>query len=334
MFAAIDLFQTFSHRPAAVSLAEIGILLLAVAGPLMYATSAASIARTAHAVAVFLTMAVIVAGMALRFTATATWFEPTWLDWLAWAACVASSLFGLRDRESCFPIAALYLLALALIGMELFKRGFAAPQIFAWATLCELTGVILVAALIGWALPRFPAGNRLARLPDSVASTCGRRFRIAQAVLFGIAVAGTLWIITDVRFDGIGTGQALLGLSGRRAGCPAALMLLGTAIVMSWQSPPSARGAWQCVAFFSGLLFTTSIGWSSPVITPPAGGGSLWLHWSKTLWVTASMMTLMSSAGLARVFPTKTEWLASGRRVAPVFACVAIIALAIRWLAP
>jgi hypothetical protein len=332
LFAVIDILQTFAHRPVAVSLAEIGILALAAAVPLMYAASLTAMARTAHAVAVALTIVVIAAGMAARFSASSSWFEPTWLDWLVWAASVTATLFALPDRENCSSIAALYLLAFALVGMELFKRGFISVHVFVWASLCELTGVLLIAALIGWALPRLPAGKRLARLPDSRALACGRRFRIAQAVLFGIAVADTLWIITDMRFDGMGTGKALLGLTGRRAGCPAALMLLGTAIVMAWQSPPSARDAWQRVAFFSGLLFTTSIGWSGPVATHTGGG--LWLHWSKTLWVTASMMTLMSSAGLARVFPAKAEWLASGRRVAPVFACVAVIALAVRWFSP
>jgi hypothetical protein len=332
LFAAIDILQTFAHRPAAVSLAEIGILALAAAIPLMYVTSLSAMARTAHAVAVGLTIVVILAGMAARFSGSSNWFEPTWPDWLVWAAIVTVSLLALLDRENCSSVAALYLLTLALLGMELFERGFDSVHVFVWASLCELTGVLLIAALIGWALPRLPAGKRLARLPDSRAIACGRRFRIAQAVLFGIAVADTLWIITDLRFDGMGTGKALLGLTGRRAGCPAALMLLGTAIVMAWQSPPSARTAWQCVAFFIGLLFTTSIGWSGPVTTH--SGGGLWLHWSKTLWITASMMTLMSSAGLARVFPTKAEWLASGRRVAPVFACVAAIALAVRWFAP
>ena len=115
--------------------------------------------------------------------------------------------------------------------------------------------------------------------------------------------------------------MALFGLSGRLVACPAALMLLGTAILMAWQNQGRWRAGWQYAALGLGMLFTTTIGWS----TMDAATASPWLHRSVNLLISASMMTLMTGFGLGRVLPRRSDWIPRGRRAMPVFGTLALL---------
>ena len=131
-----------------------------------------------------------------------------------------------------------------------------------------------------------------------------------QALLVLTDATLAVWIAADVSFDGLGAGVALFGLSGRLVACPAALMLLGTAILMAWQSQGRWRAGWQYAALGLGMLFTTTIGWA----TMDAATASPWLHRSVNLLISASMMTLMTGVGLGRVLPRRSDWIPRGRR--------------------
>jgi hypothetical protein len=48
-----------------------------------------------------------------------------------------------------------------------------------------------------------------------------------------------------------------------------------------------------------------------------------------TLLITSGMMTFMTSFGLARILPRNSDWIARSRRVAPAFAVLTALMLAI-----
>jgi hypothetical protein len=126
----------------------------------------------------------------------------------------------------------------------------------------------------------------------------------------------------------LGEGVALFGLAGRQASCPAALMLLGAAILMAWQSVGAWRVAWQYAALGAGILFTTSIGWARLEADPSRlNHSAIWLSRCENLAVTASMMTLLSGFGLGRVLPRGSDWVPRGRRAMPFFAGLALAVL-------
>jgi hypothetical protein len=222
----------------------------------------------------------------------------------------------------------LYALAFVALSMGQIHRGCSPGKFFVWAGVCEWAGFVLVAALVGWWLP----GSRLAakwRIPTEPAPRSGGWFSLAQAFLAAVTAVLAAWISIDFSFDGMGADVALLGLSGRQAGNPAALMLIGTAMLMAWQSRGAWRAGWQYAAMAAGVLFTSSIGWARLDASPPSATfASPWFHRSVNLLISASMMTLLTGYWLARVFPGRDDWIARGRRAMPVFALLALLALA------
>jgi hypothetical protein len=224
----------------------------------------------------------------------------------------------------------LYLLGLAAIGLELTVRGFWPMQYYLWAGICELTGFLLVCALLGWSVPLVKSAIARRRIPAGPRYEPALWFLCAQAGLAAVAAVLVAWISLDFSFDGMGEGFALLGLTGRSSGCPAALMLLGTAIVMAWQTRGRWRSGWQYASLAAGMLFTSSIGWSR--IDAAAGfaaGGSVWLHRSESLLVSACMMTIMSGVGLARFLPRGSDWIPRARRATPAFAGMSLVMIAL-----
>lgn len=247
------------------------------------------------------------------------------LDWSALLAASLAAMLFLRDRAAAFSPTGLYVLGLTSLGMGEVQRGFAPAQFFLWGVACDLAGFVLVAALLGWVLPRLrPIAVKL-RIPAPLGRHSADWFHSLQALL-ALAVAGlTVYIAIDFSFDNMGKGVALFGLAGRWAACPAALMLVGTTILMAWQSRGRWRAGWQYGAMVAGMLFTSSLGWAALAATTPAP----WHHRSVNLLVSASMMTLLTSVGLARVLPGQSDWIQRGRWAMPAFGGLALSLLAI-----
>ncbi len=214
-----------------------------------------------------------------------------------------------------------YVAGLMLIGvLQVCRQPSSARQLI-WMGVCEWAGFLLVAALLGWAAQQFPAVAIRLQAPGPPRSRPARWYCWAQACLSAVSVALIAWILLDPAFDVYGHGSALLGLAGRLAGCPAALMLLGAAIVMAWQTRDRWRGRWQYAALAQAVLFTSSIGWAR--LDPAADAP--WLRRVTYVCVSLCMMTLLTSVGLARVLPHSGDWLVRARRAAPVFAGLALL---------
>jgi hypothetical protein len=239
-------------------------------------------------------------------------------DWLAWLA-IGMALVACRwDPTAARSGAGLYFWGLIGVGLVQIQRGFAPSQYFLWGSVCDLAGFVLVAALLGWVLT-------VAHRPS------GPWFGCVQALLVLTGATLAIGIAADVSYDGMGAGVALFGLSGRLVACPAALMLLGTAILMAWQSQGRWRAGWQYAALGLGMLFTATVGWS----TMDAATASPWRQRGVNLLISASMMTFMTGVGLGRVLPRRSDWIPRGRRAMPVFGALALLLAAIlvaRWL--
>jgi hypothetical protein len=267
----------------------------------------------------------------LRGAAQLLWGGPPPVSLANWAALIVASvilLAGLWDRQARFSLAGLYACALIALGMAQLQRGFAPARFFLWGAVCDLAGFLLVAALLGWGLARLPRqpGQRTGRwmrrlhLLSATDRWSVSWFPWVQALLAAAVACLTIWIAADLRFDGMGQGVALFGLSGRSAACPAALMLLGTCILMAWQSENRWRASWQYAALAAGVLFTTSVGWAM-MESSTAGP---WLHRGVKLLISLSMMTLMTGYGLGRFLPRHSDWIERGRRAKSVFAGLAL----------
>ena len=264
------------------------------------------------------------------------------MDHLGWAALVGTGValvVLLWDGSARFVLAGLYALGPAAIAMIWHARGFS-PRETVWAAATELPLFLLAAAAAGWLLPRVRRAWGVLRIPEGPGRWPIRWFAYSQAALAGVGAALTVWISIDFGFDN--TGQEIGQLdffSGRLAGISAALLILLAMIVMAGHAKglsrnqlPSprlrgeglgVRGQWHFAGFAAGLLLQCAIGWSllDPLVAAP------WLHRSVTLLVAATLITLLSSSGLSRILPSATGWCASGRRIAPWFAGLGLLAL-------
>jgi hypothetical protein len=254
-------------------------------------------------------------------------------DWLAAVTTTTALIVQLPGARTGFASRALYVVGLGVIGMLLVLRDLSPGTYFVWTGICELTGFVLVAALAGWVPSRWPARGRHLRATERHRPGRDTWFCTLQAILAAISLPLIVWIALDSRFDRMGEGHALLGLAGRLASCPAALILLGGTIVMAWQTVGRWRSAWQYSSFAAGVLFTTVIGWSRI----DQASHALWSQRFSNLMITAAMMTLLTRFGLSRVLPYSGDWLVRARRAAPAFAGLAVLmfllALISRWFA-
>ena len=224
-----------------------------------------------------------------------------------------------------------YVAGLTLLGMLLIYRDLSPARFVIWTGICEWTGFLLVAALLRWTLQRFPAVATKLGTPASARRWSGQWFCWAQGCLSMASVVLIVWILLDPAFDALGHGTALFGLSGRLTGCPAALMLLGTAILMAWQTRDCWRATWQYATLAVAVLLSSSIGWAR--LDPAADAP--WFRRVTYVFVSVSMMTLLTSFGLARVLPGSGDWLVRARRATPVFGGLALLlgaVILIRWL--
>ncbi len=251
-------------------------------------------------------------------------------DWIALLTAFAALAVHLWDPKATFPLRGFYVLGLSVVGMFLVLRELTPSRYFVWTGICELTGFILIAALVGWVLFRFPNLVERLRIPNGADRWRGVWFRFSQAFLASVCVPLIMWIALDPQFDGMGEGHALLGLAGRLASCPAALILLGGCIVMAWQTTGRWRAGWQFASLAAGVLFTSVVGWARLEGT----ADSPWVHRCLNLLISFAMMTLLTRFGLARVLPHSGDWISRARQAAPVFgglALLMIVLVLIQW---
>lgn len=217
-----------------------------------------------------------------------------------------------------------------LLGLAIFwnQRNAWSGRLFVWGALCELAGFALIAALLAWGIPLLRAW-RNPTYAAGLKPSSSPWFAVCQAALVSGTAVLAAWIAWDVAFAEAGRGVALFGLAGRAAGAAAALMLVGTAIVMAWQTENGWRRGWQYAAMAAGVLFTSSSGAArAPVelVETPEHFRVLFLQ---TWLVSLAMMGFLTRFGLARFLPPKNDWIAGGRRAAPVCATVALLLLAL-----
>jgi hypothetical protein len=215
------------------------------------------------------------------------------------------------------------------LSMAQLHRESPSALFFLWAGVCEWVGYALVAALLGWWIRRTRLDVRVLRIPDRRPWT-QLWFLQSQAILAAACVPLIIWVSIDFVFEGMGEDVALFGLQGRMCSSPAALMLVGTSILMAWQTRGRWRAGWQYAAMASGVLFTSSVSWASlDAAAFMATGDAAWPSFSFRLMLSASMMTLMAGVGLAQVLPRTNDWILRGRRAVPAFGGLALLMLAV-----
>jgi len=160
------------------------------------------------------------------------------------------------------------------------------------------------------------------RIPDAAGGRSAEWFMQGQTIAAGAAAALAAWISIDPAHDVIAHGGAGW-LVGRSAGAVAAAMLLPAAILMAAREQRTWRAGWQYATLGLGVLLLSCLGWTGL----DAGGPAPWLHRSVVLLLALAAMTLAAAVGLRGLLPRQTEWIASGRRIAPVLAGLALAVL-------
>ena len=249
-------------------------------------------------------------------------------DWIVLGATAGAIAVCLWDRSSRFPLAGFYALGLAAVGMALCDRELSPGRLFVWVATCEVAGFVLVAAVVGWLLPRIPQVWQALSIPTDENRWSRQWFLTAQPMLGALGVVLSVWVSLDVSLDGMGEDLALFGMAGRMAGVAGLLIAVGTAIVMAWQTDGRWRHGWQCTSIVMGLLLNASIGFArlDPSLGTPTGDAP-WLHRSVSLMVAAVMMTLLSSLGIGQIVSKGNDWIAAGRRMTPVMGGLALLML-------
>ncbi|MCL4202107.1 MAG: hypothetical protein KJ000_06415 [Pirellulaceae bacterium] len=286
----------------------------------------------ATAVAAGLLAAVAVAGVLRAIQNLPPLRLQTW-HWAALAVTGTAVVLRVWNAAAFLPAGGLYAFGLVVLGWWWIERGLAPAAIFWWGGSCELAGFALIAAVVGWAVPRVE--RRLGWVPPPGRDGRWSRswFDPAQLLLIVATAVLAAWISLDFRFDGVGQGIALFGMAGRATGCVAALMLVGASIVMAWQTHGPWHHVWQYAAMAAGLVFTTSVGWARiDAMGYRIGGESPWLDRAATLMISSAMMTLMTGFGLSRALPADSDWGVRGRRAMPVFGVLALAMLLAVWL--
>lgn len=284
-------------------------------------------ARLAAPLAVGLLGLVVATGVA-RQIMDLPHLELAVLDWAALCTATGAVVVCFWDDTGPFPLVGLYVLGLVAISMMEIARNFSPGQYFLWGSMCEWAGFVLVSALAGWSLPRLKRIAVLLRMCGTPARGSTGWFNMAQAFLAASTAVITAWISVDFSFDGMGEDVAWIVVSGRQAACGAALMLVGGAIVMAWQTRGGRRAAWQYAAMTAGVLLTSSVGWASLDVASDAPlVPEIWLHRSMTLMITTGMMTFMAGIGFRGILPRSSDWITRGRRAAPVFGSLALLML-------
>jgi hypothetical protein len=244
--------------------------------------------------------------------------------WWAIAATAAAITLLLWDRAARLPLLGLYVSGLVAVGMQ-WDYWQESPRMTCLRAGADLAVFAIVAALAGWLLPKARWMCRWLWIPDYAGRWPGEWFMQLQAFAACIAGALSVWLALDFGFDGLAKDIALFGLSGRLIGITNLLMVLGAAIVMAWQTKSEWRVQWQYASFIAGLFLLSGFRWAG---IDPAPSGP-WLHRSVVFLVSAAMMTLLCSFGLKKVISSKSDWIATARRMTPLFGGATILTLAL-----
>jgi len=278
--------------------------------------------------AVFVVVSVVHNGLGIANVPAAWQWGGDLLGWLALAAVATAAAISFWDRTARFGWPVLYGAGLIAVGMALDARGLL-PRVFLWTAGHELAGFVLVAAALGWLVPKLGPVWRALRTAGSQAREPATWLADVQAVVAGLALVLGVWISIDFGFDGL-TRPGMGWISGRMAGPLATAALMAAAILMASQARGRWRIGWQYATFALAALGLAELSWAwlDPAWLDRAGA-SAWLHRNVILMTAAVVMALVTQFGLARVLPAGSDWITSGRRMVPVLGGLALVFLAI-----
>ena len=201
-----------------------------------------------------------------------------------------------------------------------------------WTGICEWTGFLLVAALAGWVLRRYPA------VAAGTAETPQRRHGAVRLVLLGASVSGggmsagvIVWILLDPAFERLGHGHRVVGFVGTTDKLPRGTDAPGDDDRDGLADGAADGAGWQYAALAAAVLLT-----SSDRLGSPGPGCRLALVASRHLRAgSVSMMTLLTGFGLARVLPQQWRLARPCHAPRPCSAALALllaVIILIRWL--
>jgi hypothetical protein len=255
---------------------------------------------------------------------------------LAWTTLAAVGLaLGVCtwDRRARFPLAGLYGLGLATIGLVLHGLALT-PQWLAWSTTLALAGYVALAGLFRRTSVWWEGLGRSLRIPPRAGGWLAGWFLPTQTVVAGIVVGLSVWICLD------------FATLGERLGGPGAVLLLvlaGVLLAGEWHafaaqqalgnSPRQERAAkvwhprWadglRAGTLILGVVAVVETAWAGLGPTAPA----LWLHRNVLLMVALALMTLAYGVGLGRLLPGQNAWVEWGRRLGLVLGGLATLTL-------
>jgi hypothetical protein len=290
------------------------------ADPLSTECLAGRIARVTSAVAVG--MLTVEVGIAfIRGMIGFPLAEVTGLARAALGATVLAVAGTLWNPQARLPLAAFYVLGFIGIAMMDIARAFDPGLYFFWGSFPEWAALMMVAAFVGWGLPKLKRLPGRLGIPDQDSRWAVLWFTCAQAIVTVATSGAGLWVSLDFVFDGLGDDLTAVFLPGRGAACPSLLMLIGGTILMTWQTSGRWRAFWQYAALATGVLFTSSIGFARI----DAASTDIWRDRGFALMISTGMMTLMTGFGLSRIAGRTSDWGPRGRTVMPLFAALFVL---------
>jgi hypothetical protein len=213
----------------------------------------------------------------------------------------------LWDRAAHFPPLALYALGLTAAGLVL--HGVARePADLGWYAVLLLSAHAALAAVFRWMADEpIALGRRLGWPPRATGWMLP-----AQAAVASLVAVLSVWVCLD-----FGT------LTERMAGPLAVLVLVPVALQLAVTAPEAWRSGARTTALLLAGLALGEAGWAWP---NPAGA-AVWLERNVLLLLTLAVMAALCSAALARLLADAPVWAETGRRLAPLFAGVAVLTL-------
>ncbi|MEA1951256.1 MAG: hypothetical protein U9N87_07725, partial [Planctomycetota bacterium] len=249
---------------------------------------------------------------------------PNRFTWISLASVAAALVVLVWDRSSWVTLSGMYTLGLVTIALGLVRAELERVDII-WLGMIELGGFVLVAALVGWALPGlWPLWQRLGIHRESRGILLNEWFPVWQLIIAGVAGVGAAWIAIDFRFEEAGhTG--LSWMSGRLFAAVAVAALIGTGVLMAQQTQRHWREVWQYVAAAASALLLACLGWALLPIEQAAP----WLHRAAVLMIACTATSVAAAGGLRPLLPKSSDWIDAGRRVVAPLAALALVSLAV-----
>jgi hypothetical protein len=249
-------------------------------------------------------------------------FRALWSDLAGWSVDVADpfawtavGLAGvavgvcLWDRAARFPVAGLYALGLTAAGLLLHGIARSPADLGWYAALLLAVHAVLAAVFRRMAGEPFILGRRLGWPPRAVGWLLP-----AQTAVASLAAGLSVWVCLD-----------FVTLAERLAGPLAVLVLVPVAVQLANCGAEPWRGVARSAALLLAGLALGEGGWAWP---DPAGA-AVWLERNVLLLLALALMAVLCSAALERVLARFPEWAEPGRRLAPLFAGLAALTLAV-----